>query len=157
MKSRYLSAVGAALLVVVGVTLAQQPKVAPLPPPPDYSAPVVPHAYTPPSAPPVYIQPQALPTAREAKPDEMTLEQLLDAVDGFRAQKAELEKKEKAFMKVVHQKAGKLKERIEGIDGVTPPVIRATEGPGVPVPGIGPGGLPPTLPPTPAPMPQVSR
>jgi hypothetical protein len=131
MKTRYLIAVGAVLLAVVGMTIAQQPKIGltpaggagALPPPNDLSA------------------PPGKPTER--KPEDMTIEQLLDAVDGFRAQKAEIEKKEKAYMKVVHQKAEKLKQRIDNLDGdktPPPPVISTTSAPpSIPAPGIGPG------------------
>ncbi|OWK35656.1 hypothetical protein FRUB_08219 [Fimbriiglobus ruber] len=43
----------------------------------------------------------------------MTIDQLLDAIDGIRVQKAELEKKEQAMLKILQTKAEKQKQRIE--------------------------------------------
>jgi hypothetical protein len=137
MKKRYMIAVGAVLLVVVGMTIAQQPKVG-LTPAGGAGALPPANELTPPLA-----------QGQPAKPEDMTIEQLLDAVEKFREQKAEIEKKEKAYMKVVHQKAEKLKARIESLDGVTPPpVISTTSGPVVPAPGIAPVGA---FPPAPGP------
>lgn len=130
MKSRYLIAAGVALLAVVGMTLAQPKPSTPVPQP----APVPDTLLVP--APPQRVV--------ESKPEDMTIEQLLDAVDGFRAQKAEIEKKERAYMKVVHQKADKLKQRIDNLDGdktTPPPVISTTSAPSIPAPGIGPGAV----------------
>jgi hypothetical protein len=111
MKKRYLFIVGVVLLAVVGMTIAQprpqpvsQPSLPPTPQPPAVQDPLVGH--TPPRQP------------AEAKPESMTIEQLIDAVDGFREQRAELEKKERAYLKVLHKKADKLKERIDGLDEV---------------------------------------
>jgi hypothetical protein len=139
MKSRYMIAVGAVVLAVVGMTIAQPPKVE-VPP-----APTDPGMLPPPGAVPkrgTVEEPRV--RSAEAKPEDMTIEQLLDAVEKFREQKSEIEKKEKAFMKVVHQKAGKLKQRIEGLDGVVPPPM---------APSIVPGGAPPAFPTPPGPTP----
>ena len=144
MKTRYLIAVGAVVLSAVGMTLAQPPKVGPSPPPTDSPTPLAHPAQL------SHMPPQpVLQTRAVDKPEDMTIEQLLDAVERFREQRAELEKKEKAYMKVVHQKAGKLKERIDGIDGVTaptlPPPINTTSAPGIPARGGAPPGLVPAV------------
>lgn len=121
MKSRYMIAVGAVLLAVVGMTIAQPKPQQAI----QLSAPLLPPTTVP--------QQQVV----ESKPEDMTIEQLIDAVDGFREQKAEIEKKEKAYLKVLHRKADKLKERIDGLgDGATPAPPSFT--PNATSPGLGP-------------------
>jgi hypothetical protein len=134
MKSRYMIAVGAVVLAAVATAQPPVPS-----PPPVPVAPLVSDRAPVPRGGKTLVS--------ERKPEDMTLEQLLDAVDGFRAQKAELEKKEKAYMKVAHQKAGKLKERIDGLDGVVPPPMAPSIVPGIPAPG----SVPPAFPPAPMP------
>jgi hypothetical protein len=80
---------------------------------------------------------------------------LVDAVDKFRAQKAEIEKKEKAYMKALQKKADKLKQKIDSLNGTpeVPPVIITTgpvitPGPGAP-PGVVPLPSAPGVPPSP--------
>jgi hypothetical protein len=120
MKSRYLIAVGVVLLAVVGMTIAQpKPQQAPQP-----SAPLIPPTAVPvPSRQDPLVVPAPRQRVVESKPEDMTIEQLIDAVDGFREQKAEIEKKERAYLKVLHRKADKLKERIDSLDGGTPPTL----------------------------------
>lgn len=142
MKSRYLIAVGAVALAMGGLALAQYEKV----PPGKLPNPNVPPGPVPPS--PALIPQPSTPPVVETKPEDMTIEQLLDAVDKFREQKAEIEKKEKAYMKVVHQKAEKLKQQIDNLDGdktTPPPVISTTGAPqSIPAPGVVPvDALPP--------------
>jgi hypothetical protein len=60
----------------------------------------------------VYTPPQVVPTAREAKPEDLTIEQLLDAVEKFREQKAEIEKKDKG----VHEGGASEGGQAEGAD-----------------------------------------
>ena len=57
---------------------------------------------------------------REAKPDEMTIDQLLEAVETLRTQKEAMEKKEKAMLKALRQKAEKLNQRIANLEEVGP-------------------------------------
>ena len=85
----------------------------------------------------------------DPKPEDMTIEQSIDAVDKFRVQKAEIEKKEKAYMKALQKKAGKLKQKIDSLNGTpevpgSPPVISNT-GP----------AAPPIIPAAPLPPPQA--
>jgi cell division protein FtsB len=47
------------------------------------------------------------------EPGEMSIEQLLDAIEKTRVQKAELEKKEAAMMKELKERAAVLNKRIE--------------------------------------------
>ncbi|MBP3958307.1 hypothetical protein J8F10_23920 [Gemmata sp. G18] len=126
MKTRYLIAVGAVLLAVVGATVAQQqtqPK--PVPGSPDAAPPTAIRPErtllpSPATDPLVVVGPAPRTLSAETKPESMTIEQLIDAVDGFREQKAELEKKERAYLKVLHRKAEKQKERIDGLGGDVP-------------------------------------
>lgn len=56
------------------------------------------------------------------KPDDMTIDQLLEAVENLRAQKAEMEKREQAMLKVLRQKAEKMNQRIGNLGGGQPPM-----------------------------------
>ncbi|MDY3554701.1 hypothetical protein R5W24_003830 [Gemmata sp. JC717] len=127
MKTRYVLVVGAALLAVVGATIAQQnthpvsgpsvPKQQVIPPidvptAPQRSVPPIPNQ-DPLLTAATFPRQQAIP----AKPEDLTIDQLIEAVDGFREQKAEIEKKERAYLKVLHRKALSQKERIDGLGG----------------------------------------
>jgi hypothetical protein len=57
----------------------------------------------------------------DPKPDELTIDQILDTVESIREQKAELEKKERLYLKALNRKTEKLKERIERVQGDTSP------------------------------------
>jgi hypothetical protein len=113
----------------------------------------VPQSYPQPTPPvPVQIQysvPLAQPTAPVApqrvssvvapsKMEDMTIDQLLDAVESLRDQKAELEKKEQAMLKLIEKKADKQNERIDRLKGEAP-MNRAIYH-GQPVIGVGAGG-----------------
>lgn len=149
MKTRYLLAVCAALLAVVGMTIAQpQPKL-----PPTIPAPGVPTAPDLPPARGAVPAGQPLPALGEfravavGKPEELTIDQLIEAVEGFREQKAEVEKKERAFLKVLHHKAHLQKVRIDGLGGDGVPSL---------VPGpVGPSSN--SIPPAPAPGTTISH
>lgn len=128
MKTRYVIALGTALLAMVGVAIAQQKTspmvVVPVAPSqsqviPQLDVPTGPQRSALPLSPgqdPLVV---AVPRQQvvSAKPEELTIDHLIEAVDGFREQKAELEKKEKAYLKVLHRKAEKQKERIDGLGG----------------------------------------
>jgi len=76
------------------------------------------------------------PSENPSSPEEMTVEQLLDAVEALRLQKIELEKKEQTMMKALKMKMDKLKERIgklEPKEELLPP-----DG----IPGVGSSGFP---------------
>ena len=123
-KTWYLIVVGAGLLTVVGATIAQQNTrygAVPQPPAPRSERAAPP---SPPQDPLVTTAPPRQTTG--AKPEDLTIDELIEALDEFREQKAELEKKEKAYLKVLRRKAEKQKERIDGLGG-------------------GASGLPPTL------------
>ena len=111
-------AVGGTLLAICGVVLAQAPTnpVPPLPGPPA--------SVKVPTQPELSPDPEPIPSVQR-KAEDQTLEQLLDAVEIVRAQKAELEKKEQALRKALQKKMEKLKERIEKLDVGTPPVAPA--------------------------------
>jgi len=53
----------------------------------------------------------------ETKPDDMTIDQLLEAVKKCRGQKAELEEKEEKLLKTLIRKAAKQKEQIDSLIG----------------------------------------
>jgi hypothetical protein len=116
MKNQYLVAVTATLLVVVGITLAQQPipPAFPLDPTPGIAPPIAnPTAPVKPALTPISV-PASAPTS--PKPEEMSIDQLIEGVENLRAQKAELDKKEQAMIKLIQRKAEKQKERIDGLD-----------------------------------------
>ncbi len=126
MKRRYLIAASAALLTVVGVTIAQQPPA---------TRPNTPPAFPKPAAVeqiPAFGGPAQLTPLVESNPEELSIEQLLETVKNLRAQKAELEKREQAFMKVLTKKTNKVKEEIDGLNGTVTPV--APPAPAVPTP-----------------------
>jgi hypothetical protein len=52
-----------------------------------------------------------------ARPDDMTIDQLLEGIEALRAQREAMEKREKAMLKVLRQKAEKLNQRINSLDG----------------------------------------
>ena len=84
----------------------------------------------------VPLSPTPVQVVSEAKPEDMTIDQLLDGVDAIRAKKAELEKKEAAMLKAMVQKVEKQKARIDGL-GVVVPENRSTIPPvGTPGPSI---------------------
>ncbi|MDY3559671.1 hypothetical protein R5W23_000682 [Gemmata sp. JC673] len=127
MKTRYVLVVGAALLAVVGATIAQQ-NTHPVSGPSVLKQQVIPPTDVPTapqrSVPPIPNQDPLLTAATfprqqtvPAKPEDLTIDQLIEAVDGFREQKAEIEKKERAYLKVLHRKAQSQKERIDGLGG----------------------------------------
>jgi hypothetical protein len=82
----------------------------------------------------------------EAKPDDMTIDQLLEAVEKFREQKAELEKKEQTFMKVLHLKAAKQKERIDSLGGAPQPVSPPAAAEMIAIPPVSNSGVAPKRP-----------
>src|SRR5579871_3163905 len=68
------------------------------------------------------IAPQAIPMPFQVAPApvvEKSLDQLLDTLEALRAQKAELEKKEKELVKSIQQKSDKQAERMKQL-GLTP-------------------------------------
>lgn len=67
-------------------------------------------------------QPQPSPAVASPKLEEMSLDQLLDAVEGLRARKAELEKKEQEMLKLINRKAEEQKERIDRLNDGAPEV-----------------------------------
>ncbi|MBP3956284.1 hypothetical protein J8F10_13420 [Gemmata sp. G18] len=129
MKSRYLIAACTVLLAAVGITIAQpETRTRPVAPPDlvpvDRPAPA-PTAVGPtlPFPNPPVVNAPAAPTtsaAKEVKPEDLTIDQLLDAVEKFESQKAELEKKQRAFVKVLHLKAALQKQRIDSLPGSQP-------------------------------------
>ncbi len=84
MKRRYLIAAGTVLLTVVGVTIAQQPPTTRPSTPPAFPKPAGADQY------PMIGGAVPIPSP-EPKPEELTIEQLLETVKNLRAQKAELE------------------------------------------------------------------
>ncbi|VTR94706.1 unnamed protein product [Gemmata massiliana] len=137
MKRRYLIAASVALLTVVGVTIAQQPPATR--PSTNLTLPKPAAIERPPSDGVLLSIP--LP---EPKPEELPIEQLLEAVKNLRAQKAELEKREQAFMKVLTKKTNKVKEEIDGLNGTVTPV--APPAPVVPTtPSYNSSGIVPTV------------
>lgn len=137
MKRKLIAlAFGCVALVVCGVTLAQN-TTSPIPPSsvPQVFQPAQGHAAQIPSANlPVTTVVSASKTA--AKPEDMTIEQILDVVENIREQREELEKKEKLYLKVLHRKTEKLRERIDRVDGdpTTPPSIIAPSTSVIPAP-----------------------
>ena len=130
MKKRVLIVVTALLLSAAGITIAQQqigppvghsPGAGPLPPPPSTGTSIFPPPSTTVTTPPV---------AKEVKPEDLTIEQLIDAMEKTREEIAEREKKNKAMMKVLQDKVNKLKVRMDSF-GAKP------EQPAVVVPPLG--------------------
>lgn len=74
----------------------------------------------------------------QMRPEAMTIDQLLDAVDQVRAQKAELEKRERELIAVLRKKAEALKVRLDKLEGSPKresnklPEVKAGELPAVP-------------------------
>jgi hypothetical protein len=126
---------GIVVLAACGITLAQSPSiplnVSPSAPQPVLSVPSIPSGV--PSS-------NHQPVRTDVKPDDLTIDQILDAVETIREEKAELEKKEKVFLKALHRKAEKLKERMERVepDNTQPPTILVPASP-VPPPVVAPG------------------
>ena len=120
MKRKLLSIVlGSVVLAVCGITLAQVP-ISPTP---------VPQGYSSSQAPSANLAASHTPTVKtDLKPDDLTIEQILDTVETIREQKAELEKKEKLYLKSLRKKTEKLKERIDRVDPdtSTSPAISST-------------------------------
>jgi hypothetical protein len=117
---------GIAVLAACGIALAQNP------PSPQLIVPQVPQTHSAPlttaTNPPTSNIPYGtgIPTGTgipsvktEPKPEDLTIDQILDAVDNIREFKAELERKEKLYLKVLHRKTEKLKERIDRMDPET--------------------------------------
>jgi hypothetical protein len=73
-----------------------------------------------------YVVPVPVTPAAEPKPDDMTIDQLLEAVESLRAQKEAMEKREKAMLKALRQKAEKLNQRIGDLDGEARPQVIPT-------------------------------
>ena len=131
MKSRYLIAACTVLLAAVGITIAQpEIRTRPVAPPALTQGPTdvvkeaAPTAVGPtltfPDAPGVVAAAPTTSAAKEVKPEDLTIDQLLDAVEKFESQKAELEKKQRAFVKVLHLKAAMQKQRIDSLPGSQP-------------------------------------
>jgi len=72
------------------------------------------------------------PAHADPRPEDLTIDQILDAVDNIRDQKADLEKKEKFYLRALHRKTEKLQERIDRMD---PQTTTPTTCPG-PVPPV---------------------
>jgi hypothetical protein len=100
---RKMLAFTVAILAASGWTIAQPP---PSPTPGHVAPPVE-----------LYV---AQPVVSEPKPEVMSIDQLLEAIEKIRAQKAELEKKERQMMKEIQLKAALQKQRIDKLVGVTP-------------------------------------
>jgi hypothetical protein len=62
-----------------------------------------------------FAMPIAPPTVIKA--EDMSIDQLLHWIETLRTQREEMEKKEKAMLKVLRQKAEKLNQRISNLDG----------------------------------------
>lgn len=128
-RNLLLAAVGGALLSVCGPAPAQyRPPGLPDPGRPKVTLSdfVVPIPKVAAQAEPTAFPPGGLPAIPSAtvpppagKPDDLTIDQLLDAVEAVRAQKAALEKQEQALLKVIGEKAEKLKARINKVGAGT--------------------------------------
>ncbi|WP_029630616.1 hypothetical protein [Zavarzinella formosa] len=57
----------------------------------------------------------------KSKPEDMSIDQLIDVVEAIRAEKAELEKREQAALKTIRLKAEKLRERMTKVGADSPP------------------------------------
>jgi len=64
---------------------------------------------------------------KELKPEDLTIEQLIEAMEKTRDEIAEREKKNKAMLKVLQDKVSKLKVRMDSFSGKSEP-------PAIPVP-----------------------
>ena len=153
MKTRNLIAVCAVPLVVCGVILAQQPTTPPpgatpnLPPtvgrpqavPPTGGSTTSEYQYDQragsPAPSPTWIEPKG-----ETKPENLTIEQLIEAMEKTRAEIAEREKLNQVRLKVLQEKVGKVKVRMDSFGGNTPPAA-----PPVPL-GVAPPLPPATIP-----------
>ena len=126
MSRKPIVAAAGLLLLACGIALAQQP------PPPLGPASVPPLSFDPPS-----VSPLAPPVASP----EQTLDQLLDAMEKLRTQKAELEKREQELLKVIQRKATQQKERMDklGVNVMVHPLLP-------PVPPVLPDGSVPRFP-----------
>jgi hypothetical protein len=122
MKTRTLiaAAAGCVVLVACGMALAQ-PRSGGVPP--GASPPGIPAANPIPAGLPSPVPVQNAPVEAAPKPDDMSIDQLIDAVEQIRTQKADLEKKEQAMLKTLRTKAAKQKERIDGLDVGQPPAV----------------------------------
>ncbi|QJX00998.1 hypothetical protein [Frigoriglobus tundricola] len=119
MKKRALIVVTALLLAAAGLTVAQQQN-ATMPvhpvgtgvalPPPSHGG--VPPGFVPPT-----ISVPAASVAKEVKPEDLTIEQLIEAMEKTRDEIAEREKKNKAMLKVLQEKVNKLKVRMDSFSG----------------------------------------
>ena len=139
--------VGCVLLAVCGMTLAQNAST-PVPSPGSYGTAHGNQPITFPNGLPI-SNVQSVKT--DPKPDDLTIDQILDTVENIREQKAELEKKEKLYLKALNRKTEKLKERIERVQGdtsagqndsSTPPPTYIPSSPMPPSPNVPPNGVP---------------
>jgi hypothetical protein len=110
---RFAASVLVVTLAASGLLLAKQ--TAPLLPP-------LPPAHQPPPATPELPRAEVLPVVSlpsapvlqaAPKADDLTIEQLLEAVDRVQAQKAELEKRERELLQALRAKADRLRERLD--------------------------------------------
>ena len=131
MKTRYLIAVCAVPLVVCGVILAQQPVTPPPGVTPNLSL-TSPAGYPQPVPPTggftyefkrdnIAVPPVPPPPKAETKPDEMTIEQLAEALKNLRAERAEMDAREKAMVKALRKKGETLRQLIDSVIGDTGP------------------------------------
>ena len=141
MKKRFT--LGVVLLALGGMALAQpqkpstrQPAADPLtvpdaPQPPrvaptraDPSEHIPAPSVTPTTPPATHPVPALAPPLSVTKPEDLTIDQLLEGIEALRNQKEEMEKKEKAMLKVLRQKAEKLSQRISNLDPESLPAPR---------------------------------
>ncbi len=129
MKKRVLIVVATLLLAVAGLTVAQQQTVTP----PSHRGGTNEHV-SPPHTGEAFSQrtysPSPVPTSpvvKELKPEDLTIEQLIEAMEKTRDEIAEREKKNKAMLKVLQDKVSKLKVRMDSFSGKSEP-------PAIPVP-----------------------
>ena len=121
MKKRYLGAICAVVIVACGLSLAQPPKQPVLPNnapvPPSDSPRFIPADQLPPGTRVLTPSPSPAPIQAETKPEEMTIEQLIEAMEKTRAEIVEREKKNQARLTVLQDKVAKLKARMDTFTG----------------------------------------
>ncbi|VTR98383.1 unnamed protein product [Gemmata massiliana] len=136
MKTRYLIAVCAVPFVVCGVILAQQP--AALPPGATPNLPTT--GGRPEASPPAgglnyeykYDKKATFPVPTvahtEANLDGMAIEQLIEAMEKTRAEIVEREKLNQMRLKVLQEKVGKVKVRMDSFSGQSQPPVKIPPG-----------------------------